>query len=153
LNALELKVPPLALVLLIAGAMWFAAMQLPSLTFMLPWRHGLAATIFGGGILFMLAGLYEFRKAMTSFNPMIPDAASSVVTSGIYRISRNPMYMGFLLTLTGWAIFLSHPLPFFLLPGFVLYMNRFQILPEERALSAKFGGEYDSYKQCVRRWL
>ena len=152
-NALEFKVPPLVLVLLIAGAMWFAAKQLPSLAFMLPWRHGLAATIFGGGILFLLAGLYEFRKARTTFNPLKPDAASAVVTSGIYRVSRNPMYMGFLLALTGWGVWLSHPLPFLFLPVFVAYMNRFQILPEERALSAKFGREYDVYKHNVRRWL
>lgn len=153
MNDLELKVPPLVLVLLIAGAMWFAARQLPSLAFMLPWRHGLAATVSGGGILVMLAGLYEFQKARTTFNPMTPDAASSVVTSGIYRVSRNPMYLGFLLVLIGWAIFLSHVLPFLFLPVFVAYMNRFQISPEERVLSAKFGEGYDRYKQAVRRWL
>jgi protein-S-isoprenylcysteine O-methyltransferase Ste14 len=119
----------------------------------LPWRQGLAATISAVGILFMLAGLYEFQKAKTTFNPMTPGAASSVVTSGVYRVSRNPMYVGFLLLLIGWAIWLSHTLPFFLLPAFVLYMNRFQILPEERALSAKFGKAYDSYQQGVRRWL
>jgi len=150
---LELKVPPLVLVLALALAMWFAARQLPSLAFMLPWRDGLAVAFSGCGILFMLAGFYEFQKARTTFNPMTPDAASSVVTSGIYRISRNPMYVGFLLVLTGWAIFLSHPLSFLFLPVFVSYMNRFQILPEERALSAKFGREYDRYKQRVRRWL
>jgi hypothetical protein len=80
-NDLELKVPPLALVLLLAGTMWFAARQLPVLSMMLPWHHGLAVTISGVGILFLLAGLYEFQKAKTSFNPMKPDAASSVVTS------------------------------------------------------------------------
>ena len=101
----------------------------------------------------MLAGFYEFQKAKTTFNPMTPDAASSVVTSGIYHVSRNPMYVGFLLLLTTWAIFLSHPLPFLFLPVFVTYMNRFQISPEERALSAKFGEEYDAYKRSVRRWL
>jgi protein-S-isoprenylcysteine O-methyltransferase Ste14 len=153
LNALELKVPPLALVLVLAGAMWFAAWQLPSLAFALPWRQGLAVTISAVGILFMLAGLYEFQKANTTFNPMTPHAASSVVTSGVYRTSRNPMYVGFLLLLIGWAIWLSHPLPFLFLPVFVLYMNRFQILPEERALSAKFGREYATYKQNIRRWL
>ena len=153
MNALELKIPPLALVLVLAGGMWFAAWQLPSLALALPWRQGLAATISAVGILFMLAGLYEFQKAKTTFNPMTPDAASSVVTSGIYRVSRNPMYLGFLLVLIGWAIFLSHPLPFLFLPVFVLYMNRFQIVPEERALSAKFGKAYDSYQQGVRRWL
>ena len=63
------------------------------------------------------------------------------------------MYVGFLLALTGWATFLSHPLPFLFLPIFVVYMNRFQISPEERAVSAKFGDEYDRYKQGVRRWL
>ena len=153
MNELELKVPPLVLVLLIAGAMWLAASQLPSLAFSLPWRDGLAVTVSGGGILVLVAGLYEFQKAKTTFNPMTPDAASSVVTSGIYRVSRNPMYVGFLLLLIGWAIWLSHPLPFLLLPVFVLYMNRFQIVPEERALSAKFGKVYDSYREGVRRWL
>lgn len=153
MNALDLKIPPLVLVLVLAGAMWFAARELPSLAFSLPWRDSLAVTVFGGGILVILAGLYEFQKAKTTFNPMTPDAASSVVTSGIYRVSRNPMYLGFLLVLTGWAIFLSHVLPFLFLPVFVLYMNRFQILPEERALSAKFGEGYDRYKQAARRWL
>ena len=153
MKALELKVPPLVLLLVLALAMWFAAMPLPSLAFTLPWRHGLAVTVSGVGILFLLAGGYAFQKAKTTFNPMKPDAASSVVTSGIYRVSRNPMYVGFLLALTGWAIWLSHPLPFLFLPVFVLYMNRFQISPEERALSAKFGDEYDRYKHSVRRWL
>jgi protein-S-isoprenylcysteine O-methyltransferase Ste14 len=152
-NALELKIPPLALVFLLAGAMWLAAKGLPSLAYMLPWRHGLAVTISCVGILFLLAGLYEFQKARTSFNPMKPDAATSVVRSGIYRVSRNPMYVGFLLALTAWAVVLSHPLPFLFLPVFVLYMNRFQILPEERTLSAKFGREFDTYRQNVRRWL
>jgi protein-S-isoprenylcysteine O-methyltransferase Ste14 len=152
-NDLELKVPPLALVLVLAGAMWFAAMQLPSLAITLPWHHGLAVTISGVGILFLFAGLYEFQKAKTSFNPMKPDAASSVVSTGIYRVSRNPMYVGFLILLTAWAIFLSHPLSFLFLPVFVAYMNRFQISPEERALSAKFGNEYEAYKQSMRRWL
>ena len=153
MNALELKVPPLVLVLVLAVAMWFAAMQLPSLAFTLPWRHSLAATVSGVGTLILLAGMYAFQKAKTTLNPMKPDTASSLVASGIYRISRNPMYVGFLLALTGWAIFLSHPLPFLFLPVFVAYMNCFQISPEERALSAKFGDDYDRYKQGVRRWL
>lgn len=152
-NALELKVPPLVLVLVLAGAMWFAAMQLPSLAITLPWRLGLAVTISGVGILFIVAGVYAFQKAKTTVNPTKPAAASSVVTSGPYRFSRNPMYVGFLLALTGWAIFLSHTLPLLLLPVYVAYMNRFQISPEERALSAKFGDEYETYKQAIRRWL
>ena len=153
MNALELKVPPLILVLVLAVAMWFAAMQLPSLAITLPWRHGLAVIIFGVGILLILAGGYAFQKAKTTVNPTKPAAATSLVTSGVYRFSRNPMYVGFLLGLIGWAIFLSHTLPVLFLPVFVAYMNRFQISPEERALSAKFGDEYEAYKQAVRRWL
>ena len=153
MNALELKVPPLVLVLVLAGAMWFAAMQLPSLAITLPWRHGLAVIIFGVGILLILAGGYAFQQAKTTVNPTKPAAASSVVTSGVYRLSRNPMYVGFLLALIGWATFLSHTLPFLFLPVYVAYMNRFQISPEERALSAKFGDEYETYKQAVSRWL
>ena len=153
MDALELKVPPVVLVLVLAMTMWIVAMQLPSLSIALRGQHGLAAIISGVGIFFILAGVYEFQKAKTTLNPTTPAATSSVVASGIYRVSRNPMYVGFLLVLTGWAIFLSHPLPFLLLPAFVAYMNRFQISPEERVLSAKFGDEYDTYKQSVRRWL
>jgi protein-S-isoprenylcysteine O-methyltransferase Ste14 len=152
-DALELKVPPLVLVLVLAGAMWFVARQLPSLTMALPWQHHLAVTISGVGFLFLLAAMYEFLKAKTTFNPITPEAASSVVASGVYLVSRNPMYVGFLLMLTGWAIFLSHLLPFIFLPVFVAYMNRFQITPEERALSVKFGDDYNRYKQVVRRWV
>ena len=83
----------------------------------------------------------------------LSDFASNMVTSGIYRFSRNPMYLGFFLALAGWATYLSHLLAFALLPLFVLYINRFQILPEERALSDKFPQEYTAYKGSVRRWL
>jgi protein-S-isoprenylcysteine O-methyltransferase Ste14 len=152
-NALELKVPPLVLVLLLAVAMWFVARQLPSSSIFVPWHHFLAATISCFGILFVLAGGYAFRKAKTTVNPTKPIATSSIVSSGVYRLSRNPMYVGALLALAGWAVFLSNAVPFLFLPAFVMYMNRFQILPEERALSSKFGTEYETYKQSVRRWL
>jgi len=63
------------------------------------------------------------------------------------------MYLGFLLVLLGWALYLSHPLAFAFLPAFVVYMNRFQIGPEEKVMRAKFGAEYCSYVSSVRRWL
>ena len=153
MNALELKVPPLLLALVLAAAMWLSATQLPSLALTLPWRQGLAITVAGVGLLFVLAAGYAFRKVKTTVNPTKPAAASSVVVTGVYRMSRNPMYVGALLALAGWALYLSHPLPFLFLPAFVAYMNRFQISPEERALSAKFGVEYETYKHAVRRWL
>jgi protein-S-isoprenylcysteine O-methyltransferase Ste14 len=84
---------------------------------------------------------------------MTPRTTSAIVTSGVYRFSRNPMYLGFLLGVTGWAVFLSDLLAFAFLPLFIVYMNRFQIIPEERALSEKFGRHFTKYKDTVRRWL
>jgi len=73
--------------------------------------------------------------------------------SGVYRLTRNPMYLGFLLVLLGWAIFLSNALAFLLLPAFIFYMNRFQIEPEEKALTSLFGQQFVAYTSRVRRWL
>jgi protein-S-isoprenylcysteine O-methyltransferase Ste14 len=95
----------------------------------------------------------SFRRAKTTVNPMTPDAASSLVVSGIYRYTRNPMYLGFLLILTGWAALLSNMLALAVLPAFVVFMNRFQISPEERVLASLFPVDYAEYRARVRRWL
>jgi protein-S-isoprenylcysteine O-methyltransferase Ste14 len=84
---------------------------------------------------------------------MKPASASVLVDGGIYRLTRNPMYLGFLVVLLGWAIFLSNIVAFLLLPAFVYYMNRFQIKPEEKALVARFGQTFTAYKTRVHRWL
>jgi len=152
LNALELRVPPVALTVLFAVLMWLVSAYSP-LTVALPWRSAMALTFFSVGLATALAGVVSFRQAKTTVNPLIPDATTAMVTSGIYRFSRNPMYLGFFLVLVGWATYLSHLLAFALLPLFVLYINRFQIPPEERALSKKFPQEFTAYKDSVRRWL
>lgn len=153
MNALELKVPPLALAFAFALAMWLAAAQAPTLAFELP-AHRVAAALVAslGAALVLVAGL-GFRRAGTTVNPTKPQATTSVVDTGVYRISRNPMYVGFLLVLAGWAAYLSHVLPFLFLPAYVGYMNRFQIAPEERMLAARFGTGYEHYLRRVRRWL
>ena len=76
-----------------------------------------------------------------------------LLTSGPYAFTRNPMYLGLLLVLLGWAAYLSNALACVFLPAFVLYMNRFQIGPEERALAALFGQAFLDYKNRVRRWV
>ena len=153
MDAIELKVPPLGLALIIAAAMWLASKIIPSLALALPWLPVCTVVLVGAGIAFVLAGVVAFRKAKTTVNPTNPETTSTVVASGVYAVSRNPMYVGFLLILAGWAVFLGHAFSFLLLPVFVLYMNRFQIVPEERVLSARFGSEYTAYMQSVRRWL
>ena len=151
-NALELKVPPVALVCLFAAMMWLASAYSP-LSMALPWRIAIAVIFCGVGLAISLAGVLAFRRAKTTVNPITPEATTVMVTSGIYGFSRNPMYLGLLFALAGWATFLSHLLAFALLPVFVLYMNRFQIMPEERALSANFPHLFTAYKNSVRRWL
>ena len=153
MKALELKIPPPVIALLVAASMWFARSCAPSLGLDIPWRLGFAIAPAVIGIALALAGVLAFRKAKTTVNPTKPEATSTVVATGIYRFTRNPMYLGMLMVLIGWAVFLANAVSFLLLPLFVLYMNRFQIGPEERALSEHFGREYSAYMHSVRRWL
>ena len=147
------KIPPPILAVLWAAAMWFAPRLLP----------GLSVGVLGGwvlGGLFVLAGLAiaimanrAFRKAGTTINPMDPSQASQIVEGGPFGFSRNPMYLGMALILTGWALWFGHWLNFALVALFVWYITEFQIKPEEEALTAKFGEAYEAYKQKVRRWV
>ena len=116
-------------------------------------RFTLSAATVALGIFFCIAGVVSFRRAKTTVNPLKPEAATALVSSGIYGISRNPMYVGFALFLLAWVVYLSSPWLSTGIVGFVLYMNQFQIEPEERALKEIFGPEFISYQAKVRRWL
>lgn len=139
--------------LVFAVSMWLLSAPESSLALAVPWRRTLAVIVWCVGITISLAGVLEFRRARTTVNPLNPQAATAMVTSGIYRYSRNPMYLGLLFVLVGWALWLSNVIAFLLPPFFVFYINRFQIEPEERALSAKFGEAFRKYRRLVRRWL
>lgn len=153
MRALELKIPPVALGLLLGALMWVAARSVPALGFALPARPFIAAGLVAAGVLVALLGVVSFRRARTTVNPLNPEAASALVTSGIYQRTRNPMYLGMLLVLLGWAVFLANVLTFAFPAAFVVLMNRLQILPEERALTVRFGSKFDDYQSRVRRWL
>ena len=150
--SLEARVPPPAVMLLIAVLMWAVARAAPSLHFDVPGHNWLAIVLVAVGFLTGTSGVVTFLRAKTTVDPTKP-RASSLVTWGIYAISRNPMYLGGLIMLLGWAIFLLNPLAFVFLPLYVLYINRFQIAPEERALTSLFGETYVAYQMRVRRWL
>ena len=152
-SALELKVPPPVVALILAVAMWFASSYGPALDVPVFVRvaSGIVIALLGGVI--SIAGTVSFRMAKTTVNPMKPEKTSSLVTSGVYRFTRNPMYLGMLLVLVGWAAYLCSP---WSLAGPVLffaYIGRFQIAPEERVLSGMFGEAYVAYCEKVRRWL
>ncbi|MBW8354966.1 MAG: isoprenylcysteine carboxylmethyltransferase family protein [Pseudomonas sp.] len=153
MQALENKVPPPLVALVFGGLMGGASLGLPGLDLAWGTRLLLALPLIGAGQLFVLAGGISFRRARTTVNPLKPEAASALVTSGIYRYTRNPMYVGFALWLLAWGLYLASPLVLLGVLGFVLYMNRLQIAPEERALGRLFGADFAAYRQRVRRWL
>ena len=105
------------------------------------------------GIIIVLLGGYAFRRANTTFSPLEPEKASRLVTGGVYRISRNPMYLGFLFLLIAWGIYLGNMISLLALPGFVWCINTLHIRPEERALQEKFGEGHRDYCARVRRWI
>ena len=150
---LETKIPPPIVVLVTVAAMWLLSLTLPRVQVAASSRTATAIVIVVIGVAFTAAGVVSFRRAKTTISPVRPGNASSLVTSGVYRITRNPMYVGLLLVLVAWAVFLASPIALAGPVAFVFYMARFQIQPEERALSALFGSSYAAYKVRVRRWL
>jgi len=155
MRCLDLKVPPLLAWLAFAAAMSGVAGVTPGISYSLPPRLALALplALFAVGVLIAVAGVVAFRSRGTTMNPLTPGASSAVVSSGIYRVSRNPMYLGFLVALAGWALYLSNAGAGLLLPVFLAYLTQFQIKPEERALLAKFGPEFARYMARVRRGI
>ncbi|MBS3797968.1 isoprenylcysteine carboxylmethyltransferase family protein [Pseudoalteromonas sp. BDTF-M6] len=139
--------------LLAALIMWLAAILTPGLTFQLWGRFGFAlALVLTGGAIAAL-GVLQFRAAQTTVDPRYPQQSACLVSNGIYKLSRNPMYLGFLLMLIGWGIWLTNPVSALVPPLFVIYLNRFQIRPEEHFLKQKFDDKYIQYCRRVRRWL
>jgi protein-S-isoprenylcysteine O-methyltransferase Ste14 len=153
LKTLELKIPPPVIALLAAIAMWAISKNAPLLGLPRNVRLLAAGTLALVGIGSAIAGVVTFRRAGTTIHPHRPQETSALVSSGVYRISRNPMYVGLLFVLIAWAVVLSSAWSLVGPFAFWLYISRFQIIPEERVLSAKFGEAYDSYKARVRRWL
>ncbi len=152
-QGLELKAPPAAVTAVTASLMWAVSAAAPAVDFAFLVNPALSAGLFLAGALICLAGVASFRRAGTTVNPMKPNSTVALVSSGIYKHSRNPMYLGFLVVLLSWALFLSNGLALLFLPAFVLYMEHFQIRAEERVLGALFGHHYTAYRANVRRWL
>ena len=153
MNSLELKIPPPVVTLALALLMWVTSSVAQPIEVPFALRLGVALALVLVGQSISICAMVAFRRAKTTINPLKASAASSLVSGGVYRFTRNPMYLGLLLTLSAWAVFLSNPVALLFVPLFLLYMNRYQIGPEERVLSALFGAEYATYKKQVRRWL
>ncbi|MGI9831451.1 methyltransferase family protein [Vibrio vulnificus] len=153
MDKLELKIPPVAVFLILIFFMYLASEFFSSWSFSLSGRLWFAGVLFGLSGVIGIVGVLAFRQAQTTVNPVKPESASTVVSNGIFAYTRNPMYLALLLLLLAYAIWLENMLAFVGCPLFVVYMNRFQIYPEERVLEGLFGERYLVYKQKVRRWI
>ncbi len=150
---MKLLVPPPVQGIVTGGAMWVVASSSPEWCVDFTGRKAVGAVLMGVGLTFDLIALAAFFRAKTTATPLKPDKARHLVVEGLYRYSRNPMYLGLALVLSGWGVWLGHPANLALIGVFVAYITTFQIKPEERALEQKFGAEYEDYKRRVRRWI
>lgn len=132
---------------------WMVARSMPGLAYVLPARLPMAVLLALAGLALDVSGLIAFHRAKTTLNPRSPERSTSIVRSGPYRFTRNPMYLGLALMLLGLCAYLANPATVVAVAVFIAYITRFQIIPEERLLHAKFGESYAQYKRSVRRWL
>jgi protein-S-isoprenylcysteine O-methyltransferase Ste14 len=153
LSALELKMSPVMTAVLLAVLMGLLARHTAGFALTPELRLAALIVFVGMGAAIGFAGVWSFHRARTTVNPWRPHAASELVVSGIYQRTRNPMYLGLLLALVGWGLYLANVYALLLAGTFVPYMNRFQIRPEERALEQAFGQDFPDYCRQVRRWL
>ena len=105
------------------------------------------------GVILGILGVVQFSINKTTVNPHKPENSSSVVKNGIYKYTRNPMYLGLLIVLIAFTLYLGNGFSFLMIPVFIWYMNTYQIKPEEEMLINLFGDEYIEYQQKVRRWI
>jgi protein-S-isoprenylcysteine O-methyltransferase Ste14 len=152
-KTIENKIPPPILMLVIAAAMWGVAELQTSIRIDPAWRIGLFLALNVTALVFGVGGIIAFRRARTTINPVQIERASRLVTGGIYRLTRNPMYVGLTALLATWAVWLASPWTLLGPVLFALFTHHFQILPEERVMRAKFGQEYEDYRKRVRRWF
>ena len=153
MRTLETMFPPPIAAAAVAVAMWATSRIGPVFAFDSRLRFAIAGAFAGLAISVTAMGMTAFRRAHTTINPVKVENASSIVTNGIYSRTRNPMYVGLTSLLLGWAVFLAAPWVVLGPVLFVLFTTRFQIVPEERVLTSKFGREYSDYQARVRRWL
>lgn len=152
-HPLDNRIPPPLVLVLVAAAMATGAAMLPP--------SGLAGPVSWGltGICLVVAGLFgppaigRFRRAGTTINPVAIERASQLVVEGVYGWSRNPMYVSMAAILAAIAAATAQPLLLLGPVAFVLYITRFQIIPEERTMAVLFGEAYAAYRSRVRRWL
>jgi len=150
---LERRIPPPVVLVLLGIAACGAVRLLPALSFELPFHTFAAIVLAFLGLALNILPKLAFQRARTTVNPLEPALTTSLVTSGIYRHTRNPMYLGHSVILLGWALHLHNVAALLAVPAFLVYITRFQVQPEERLLSARFPDAYAALRRRAPRWL
>ncbi len=150
---MKLKIPPPLVGLFLGLLMWSLAKQTSFGSIEFGLSGSLSLVILFVGLAIDVAAVIPFFMAKTTINPMKPNRASRLVNTGIYKYSRNPMYLGTLVLLIALMIWLGNAINVIFLGVFVWYITMFQIKPEEKVLEELFGEKYLSYKTEVRRWI
>lgn len=154
MQSLELKIKPPVVAVIAVIIMFGLDHWLPSDKLGLgQYRLGIVLGLVIIGFMLAITGVKKFIQAETTIHPDLKHATNKLVTNGIYRISRNPMYLGICLNLLAISVWLNNWLTVGVCIGFVWYITQFQIKPEERFLQQRFGKQYEDYCHKVRRWL
>lgn len=148
-----MKIPPVIQFIAAASVAWAVSTTMPVLMF-----SGMVANVAASafslvGVVFLVSAVRLFNQRDTTINPLDPSKAERLVVDGLYKVTRNPMYIGLALLLVGWCLYLGTLAAFTGVAVFVIAMNELQIKPEERALTEKFGEQYQAYLRQVRRWV
>jgi protein-S-isoprenylcysteine O-methyltransferase Ste14 len=133
--------------------MWALSRWFPIVLLISPPWNKLGGIFLALGLCLIAAAFVHFRRAKTTVNPMDPAKASRLVIGGVFQLSRNPMYLGLVLLLVGWAVWLGTATAWLIPPLFIVVVTRVQIVPEERALERLFGAQYLAYRKSVARWI
>lgn len=153
MKKLELKIPPVIQGLLYAVLIFLTQKNIPGVEAFPVIKLVLGAIFFAGGLFIALLGVYEFRKFQTTVDPRDPNKTGSIVCSGVYCYTRNPMYLGMLLCLISLCIYWGSSISLIYCGLFIFTMTFLQIKPEERILTSKFSDEYLAYRNRVHRWI
>lgn len=150
---MSLKIPPLGQGIIAIVLIWLFDRYVPLYHIKYVYQGIVASILIGIGVIVAISGIVSFIKLRTTVDPRYPEKASELVIIGVYKYSRNPMYLGILLIITGMAFYLGALSNIFVVGSFVAFINKYQIVPEEVALQDKFGESYTHYAQNVRRWF
>lgn len=147
------KIPPPLWFILTGALMWLVDGQTPGFKFAFPYLVESRNIVVLTGVAFVLIAIIQFAKLKTTISPLDPSISTSLSTGGVYRITRNPMYLGLAIILLGWGIHLGNPVNLLCIAAFMFVITKWQIKSEEKALRDLFGEEYEAYCRKVRRWI